>query len=198
MFKLKQPIILGSQSPRRREIFNMLGLDYTCISPKYNEPSPHNLHLDDLKIYPQYLAVQKALSISGKFPDKLVISFDTVIHFNGNILGKPQNSSEALTMLSSLNGKTHEVITGLSIAFKGKTIAEAKETTRVTFAQHHPDLLKQYAFSIEPLDKAGSYAIQGKGAFLVKSIQGCYYNVVGMPIQLSLELLKPFFLSVHN
>jgi septum formation protein len=110
-----------------------------------------------------------------------VIAADTVVVAEGVILGKPQDAEEAVKMLKQLSGKTHKVLTGIAIAYAGEILAEVCET-KVVFRQLSEDEIKQYVATGEPLDKAGAYGIQGKGAVLVEKIDGCYNNVVGLPL----------------
>jgi septum formation protein len=190
---LKHNLILGSQSPRRKRIFKMLGLSFQCKSPDFQEEVPQAILKKHLTRIPESFAVQKALSISADGKNDLVLSYDTAVFYQGSILGKPDNGEHAFQMLKLLNGKSHQVITGIALARDGRIICSGKETTEVTFAQVKREILQQYAFSREPRDKAGSYAIQGKGALLVKRIDGCYYNVMGVPVQTTLKFLKPYF-----
>jgi septum formation protein len=110
-----------------------------------------------------------------------VIAADTVVVAEGVILGKPQDAEEAVKMLKQLSGKTHKVLTGIAIAYAGEILAEVCET-KVVFRELSEDEIKQYVATGEPLDKAGAYGIQGKGAVLVEKIDGCYNNVVGLPL----------------
>jgi septum formation protein len=116
-----------------------------------------------------------------KGDDLPVIAADTVVVAEGVILGKPQDAEEAVKMLKQLSGKTHKVLTGIAIAYAGEILAEVCET-KVVFRELSEDEIKQYVATGEPLDKAGAYGIQGKGAVLVEKIDGCYNNVVGLPL----------------
>jgi septum formation protein len=116
-----------------------------------------------------------------KGDDLPVIAADTVVVAEGVILGKPQDAEEAVKMLKQLSGKTHKVLTGIAIAYAGEIFAEVCET-KVVFRDLSEDEIKQYVATGEPLDKAGAYGIQGKGAVLVEKIDGCYNNVVGLPL----------------
>ena len=171
----------------------MLGLQYSCKSPEFYEKIPRDDVIKNIMEVPEFFAVQKALSISCKSKSALVISYDTAVVHKKKILGKPANPQEALEMLKLLNGTCHQVITGVALTSGGKILFSANETTDVTFACVKDEVLKNYAFSKEPEDKAGAYAIQGRGAILVKKINGCYYNVMGVPVQLTLRSLEPYF-----
>jgi septum formation protein len=174
-------------------IFDMLGIAYCCRSPKFQEEFTKAAMEKPITRIPEFFAVHKALSISTVSRNDLVISYDTAVFYKGRMLGKPADGNHAFEMLKILNGRTHQVITGVALARNNKIISSGKELTEVTFSRTQDKLLKQYAFSQESEDKAGSYAIQGRGALLVKKIDGCYYNVVGVPIQLTLKMLKPYF-----
>jgi septum formation protein len=189
MFTLSRNLILGSKSPRRRYIFDMIGLEYQCKEPVFIETMPEECAAEQI---PEYLARQKALSLSSGNDNDLVISFDTVVLFQGRILGKPADRNEALEMLRQLNGNRHIVFTGVALACGNKIVESGNENTEVTFRSSGEDVLQKYVDSSEPLDKAGSYGIQGKGAVLVEKIKGCYYNVMGVPMHRTLRILEPF------
>jgi septum formation protein len=129
--------------------------------------------------------------LRGLPPGTLVLGADTVVLLGDRILGKPRDEGDALEMLGALNGRIHEVVTGVALARDGKVLASGSELTRVTFARTPEPALRAYAASPEPRDKAGAYAIQGHGARLVEKVDGCFYNVMGLPIQLTLRMLGP-------
>ncbi len=185
----KSSLILASISPRREFILRMLGFDFSLINPDFEENFDSDLPFKEV---PEFLAKGKALSIQAKASEDIVLSADTLVFLEGKILSKPKDHDEALHMLQSLNGQTHSVITGVAIAQAGKIMASGHTETLVSFVQSSALDLQTYARSSEPMDKAGSYAIQGRGACLVKKIEGCFYNVMGLPVQLTLDLLKPF------
>src|SRR5690606_5806457 len=179
-------LILASRSPRREQILRMLGLDFKVLVPDYEEVNPPGM---DPKGVPEHLARGKAASLSGLGPSTLVLGSDTVVLLGDRIMGKPNGADGALEMLSALNGRTHEVISGVALAREGRVLESGSVRTEVTFAKIPLDVLRNYAGSGEPLDKAGAYAIQGHGARLVESVSGCFYNVMGLPIQLTLRIL---------
>jgi septum formation protein len=183
-------LVLASQSPRREQILRMLGFTFTCQTPDYEEIIPEGMDPDSA---PEFLARGKAASVSGLGPDTLVLGSDTVVLLEGSLLGKPKNEAEAVRMLSLLNGKTHRVITGVAVAREGRVLESGAATSEVTFAKSAAETLKEYAHSGEPMDKAGAYAIQGRGAMLVEKVNGCFYNVMGLPVQLTLRMLNPYF-----
>lgn len=187
MFSLPYPLTLASQSPRRRQILEMLGFNFTVHASDVDETPPEGLPAAEV---PQALAERKALAISALRPGSLVLGSDTLVEIDGEVLGKPATEEEALAMLARLNGRTHRVYTGVALARDGVLLGAATGRTGVTFAKREEGELRLYASSGEPMDKAGSYAIQGRGAFLVEKIDGCFYNVMGLPVQETLNLLK--------
>ncbi len=174
-------IILASQSPRRRQLLEQIGLKFEIITSQIDEVIdtallPHEVAMS--------LANQKCLDIAEEVEDDyIIIAADTIVVNNDKILGKPKNAEEAFKMLNSLNGVWHEVITGICLI---RTIDGKQKndfvTTRVKMSQNKEELLRWYVSTGEPLDKAGAYGIQGFGAMLVEEIQGCFYNVMGLPI----------------
>jgi septum formation protein len=184
----KPELILASRSPRREQILSMLGFPFRIQVPDYEEINPPGM---DPKRVPEHLARGKAEAADAP-PGALVLSADTVVLLGDRILGKPRDPADALEMLRALNGRTHEVVTGVALARGGKVEASGSELSRVTFARAPEAVLKAYAASPEPLDKAGAYAIQGHGARLVEKVDGCFYNVMGLPIQLTLRILAPY------
>ena len=167
----------------------MLGFAFGIQVPEYEEINPPGM---DPKRVPEHLARGKAEAVAEPPPGALVLSADTVVLMGDRILGKPRDPADALEMLRALNGRTHEVVTGVALALNGKVEASGSELSRVTFARTPESVLKAYAASPEPLDKAGAYAIQGHGARLVEKVDGCFYNVMGLPIQLTLRMLAPY------
>lgn len=174
---MKPNIILASKSPRRKELLNMLGFDAIVVPAEKEETSaetnPRLLCLD--------LARAKAEEVAKKHPEDIVIGADTIVSIDDKILGKPKNRDEALSMLTLLSGKEHRVYTGVSILYKGMESVFA-EMTEVKMFENPRDTLISYIETGEPMDKAGAYGIQGKGALLVEGIKGDFYNVVGLPV----------------
>ena len=189
MFSLRHPLILASQSPRRRQILEMLGFTFSVEAVDLDETPPEGAAAPDI---PGLLARQKALAVSVTRPDALVLGSDTLVEIDGEVLGKPADEPAGLAMLKRLSGRTHHVYTGVALARGGALIGTATGRTAVTFASWGEPDLNAYVRSGEPLDKAGSYAIQGRGAFLVERIEGCFYNVMGLPVQESFHLLLPY------
>ena len=178
--------VLASASPRRSAILSQLNIPFRVESSGFDERA------DELapEERPRRFAEGKALDVSRRFPGEYVLGFDTLVFLNSEPLGKPKSKQEALEMLSRLNGCTHKVITGVAVAHDGRLVASDCEETRVTFRRVSPAELENYVASGEPMDKAGAYAIQGLGARLVKSIDGCFYNVVGLPVAKTLSMIE--------
>lgn len=171
-------VVLASSSPRRREIMGILTNDFICIPPDINEIAPSDI---ELELRPQYIASQKARYISKGFRGSLIIACDTSVIIDGKILNKPQNTEHARCMLKALSGNTHKVITGCCLSL-GQLERAFSVTTEVEFYELTDNEIESYVNTNEPYDKAGGYGIQSHGALFVKSINGDYYNVVGMPI----------------
>ena len=190
-------IILASQSPRRRYLLEQAGLEFSVIPSRFDESS---LELSSPDVYVRQLAESKARDISEQYPDSWVIGADTIVFIDGTILGKPGSESEARTMLKSLSGKTHQVLTGYCICCRriGRLFSEAVKT-QVRFKKLTEEEIDWYINSGEPFDKAGAYAIQGIGSFLVKRVNGSYTNVVGLPVCEIVEyLIKEKVLRLTN
>lgn len=176
-------IILASQSPRRAQLLQQFGLTFRIVpSPaeEWAEGEPQELA--------ERNAQQKAERISIDYPQSLTIGADTIVVLENRVLGKPAGPQEAASMLRDLSGKVHKVITGVALSTAGRTRTFAV-ITDVRFRELSEREIAAYVRSGEPLDKAGSYGIQGFGGLFVESIKGCYFNVVGLPMpRLALEL----------
>ncbi len=188
MFALTHPLVLASQSPRRRQILEMLGFDFTVQAADTDETPPLGMEAERV---PEFLALKKALEISRLRPEALVLGSDTLVELDGEILGKPVDAADAVAMLSRLHGRTHRVFTGVALARGGERLGSSTGRSEVTFASWNLSDLEAYVQGGEPMDKAGAYAVQGRGAFLVEKIDGCFFNVMGLPIQKTLHLLAP-------
>jgi septum formation protein len=184
-------IVLASGSPRRKELFAQLGLTPTIWSSDIPEMSSTTEKPESIA---KSLALQKALRASNIFEDSLIIAADTIVVLDGSIMGKPRNNGEAFEMLKALSGRSHEVITGIAIidSSKGSKVVEYEKTI-VTFRNLENDRINSYIDTGEVLDKAGAYGIQGKGALLVEKIEGCYFNVVGLPLTKLESCLEKYF-----
>lgn len=181
-------MILASKSPRRRELMEEAGYDFRCLTSDFDEtsvstPDPHDL--------PQLLAYHKALAVCDMAdPDELVIGSDTVVILDGQVLGKPADAQDAKDMLARLSGKTHEVTTGVSVQRGRRELLGFSQTARVTFWEMTPEEIDAYVASGEPMDKAGAYAVQGRGRLFVRGIEGDFYTVMGLPISRLYHELK--------
>lgn len=172
-------IILASASPRRQELIKLICSDFSVIPADIDETILDNIPIE---YAPEYLAVKKAEHIYRQSkPDDIVIGCDTGVFINNQMLGKPSDNRDAFEMLKMLSAKVHKVITGCAICCNGKTTSFS-EITEVEFYPLSDDEITAYINTGEPLDKAGSYGIQGKGSLLVKGINGDYFNVVGLPV----------------
>ena len=171
-------IILASASPRRQELLSRIVPDYECIPSGCEEFVPEGTPAQEV---PRLLAEQKALAVAKDHPDDLVIGSDTVVVLNGTIFGKPKDMADAHRMLRSLSGQKHFVCTGVAVAEKGSVRSFLQET-EVEFYPLSEETIDAYIATGEPMDKAGAYGIQGKGAVLVKGIVGDYFNVMGFPV----------------
>ncbi len=188
MFIASCPIILASASPRRRELLQALGLHCTCIPAAIDE-TPRSRETP--AAFAMRMARDKAETIAAvQTSATCVIGADTVVSIDGRILGKPADHTEALHFLELLNGKTHTVITGYTLIARHQGLELTRHAlTRVRFGHFDRAVLKAYACTTEPLDKAGAYAIQGAGAFLPAAIDGSSTNVIGLPVQELLQIL---------
>ena len=184
-------LILASQSPRRRELLGRITEQFIVRPTGCDE----SFTCADPAEHAHQLALRKcAAAVAESAPEDAVIAADTVVFLDGVLLEKPGSEAEAKAMLRRLSGHTHIVCTGVAVAYKGETRSFVQQT-RVTFHELSDGLIDWYVATGEPMDKAGSYGIQGKGALLVKGIEGDYFNVVGLPIaslyRLLLEMQVP-------
>ena len=173
-------IILASQSPRRKELLERMGIrDFETISPNVDESAFRGLPPEELV---RRLSAEKAAAVAGKAgEDAIVIAADTVVALEGAVLGKPADELDAFKMLSALSGVRHQVYTGVTVC-RGGEKQTAHEVTDVTFRELSEEEIEHYIATGEPMDKAGAYGIQGYGALLIQGISGDYYNVMGLPV----------------
>ena len=172
-------VILASASPRRLALLQQIGIEATVCPADFDEVSGSAVQAEDVVLANAVGKCQAVVKIKG---DSLpVIAADTVVVAEGVILGKPQDAEDAVVMLKQLSGKTHKVLTGIAVSYAGEMLAEVCET-KVVFRDLTDEEIKNYVATGEPLDKAGAYGIQGKGAVLVEKIYGCYNHVVGLPL----------------
>jgi septum formation protein len=181
------PLILASASPRRKQLLEQIGMPFipipSCIEENEdgNDPMSHTLILSE----------KKAKAVFQKSKEQWILGADTIVVIDQEIIGKPGNQVEALSMLQRLSGKNHEVITGFCVLNPSGLLAHSEAvSTIVEFRDLQRNEIESYVNTGEPFGKAGSYAIQGIGAFLIKGIQGSYTNVVGLPISALISALQ--------
>jgi septum formation protein len=183
-------LVLASASPRRRELLTQAGYEFT-VHPAHIPEDPHPN--EDPIAYVTRLARQKAEAVFNvllsNHPNLIVLGADTTVTLDDNILGKPENPEDAARMLRLLSGRTHRVITGVSVVAAART-ETAAEVTAVQFLTLSEAEIADYIATGEPNDKAGAYAIQGRAARWIPRIEGCYFNVVGLPIALVSTLFE--------
>lgn len=179
-------VILASSSPRRRELLTLIGIPHEVIPAEIDETyrdgeegAPHALRL----------AREKGAVIAALHPDAVVISADTIVLIDGLVLGKPRDHADAERMLSMLGGQTHVVLTAVAVSYRGKMHSDV-ESVRVTFRTLDRERIRAYIATGEPMDKAGSYGIQGFGATLVERVDGDYFAVMGLPLARMVDLLQ--------
>jgi septum formation protein len=186
-FRNHSPIVLASGSPRRRELLSDLGLTFDVHPSSLEEPHPEPG--ESPAAYVLRMAELKTLDVAARFRGATVIGADTAVVLGDRIMGKPQSKLDALEMLTLLSGATHQVVSGFCVVLPdGETLSEAVSTD-VDMRQSTEGELMCYIETGEPMDKAGAYAIQGVGTFLVTAIRGSYTNVVGLPMAKVVEVL---------
>ncbi len=186
--KIVDPIILASASPRRRELLAQAGVQFTVSVPGCDETPLVGESPQEMVVR---LAVLKARAIANHNPAAYVIGADTTVHVGGETLGKPGSVEEACEMLDKIQGKTHEVWGGVAIVHHASELVQSwSDVTSVTMRPMNRATIEQYVATGEPMDKAGSYAIQGIGLQFVESISGSYSNVVGLNIASVMEKLR--------
>lgn len=193
----KRRLILASSSPRRKKLLKEIGIEFEIIPSIISEEDPDYLGLKPYLVV-EHLALRKALEVSKREKNKpfIVIGADTIVLINNEILGKPKDEEQAYIMLNKLSGKWHEVLTGICIIEINdleKKLITSYEKTSVKIKKLSKEEIKSYIKTKEPMDKAGSYAIQGLGVSFIEKINGCYNNVVGLPLFLLFNLLKKEF-----
>lgn len=190
---LGMTIILGSTSPRRAEILSFFTLAFEIKTPSFDEEA-HPFQGDPIE-YAMFLAKGKADSLKNE--QKVVITADTVVYHDGKIFGKPLSLEENFNTIKALNGKQHSVFTAVTGQLGNRQISDIEES-KVLFHSLSDEQIWQYCRGVGTLDKAGGYAIQGKGALIVKAIEGCYYNVMGLPLNALQRVLKQFNIDLWS
>ena len=181
-------LILASGSPRRRELMALITQDYTVITSDVDESE---ITADTPAHLAQSLATAKAEAVAAAHPADTVCGFDTVVECDGAVFGKPRDEADALRMLTALQGRHHTVCTGVTVRQGDRSLTET-ETTEVYFRPASREELLGYIATGEPMDKAGAYGIQGKGALLVEGIRGDFFNVMGLPLLRLSRMLEQF------
>lgn len=185
--------ILASASPRRKELLGIFGVDFEVVESDFDE-STLKYDGENSGLYVRELALLKANSVAAKIKGRgeaLIIAADTVVCAQNKILGKPQNKADAFKMLKMLSGTVHEVRTGVCVYRLSDAMSvSADAVTRVKFKELTDDKINAYINTGEPMDKAGSYGIQGIGSVLIDEIHGDYFNVVGLPLSLLADILE--------
>jgi septum formation protein len=193
---IQRKIVLASASPRRAEILRNAGFEFEIIPAEIDESMRRR---ETAEAYVRRLAKEKALSVARQLPirhgllHRPVVGADTTVRLEGEILGKPGSAEEARKMLRRLSGKWHEVLTGLAVMRMGDAGERPRvvvEKTRVEFARLSEKEIEEYIKTGEPFDKAGAYAIQGRGGKFIPRIEGCYFNVMGLPLARLHAMLK--------
>lgn len=190
------PIILGSQSPRRREILSYFSLPFTVAKPDYDEEAlPFE---GDPVDYGAQLAIGKGAALLPLFPQAAILTADTLVFQEGVLFGKPRDRAEATAFLRQLAGKWHSVYTAVALHHAGTFKQQLVEETRVLFNTLSSEQIDRYLDAIPWHDKAGGYAIQLGGALLVRKIDGCFYNVMGLPINAVASLLATLGINLWH
>ncbi len=182
------PVILASGSPRRQELLASINVQFTIIKPNVDEESFDTDTLNPSQLV-EFLAQKKAEVVAQDNQNAIVIGSDTVVAINGKILGKPHSKDEAFAMLKELQNNRHQVISGIAISYQDRC-RSSHAITQVTMNPMTDEQIQQYIATGEPMDKAGAYAIQGYTSLFIPKIEGCYFNVVGMSLNLLNTLIK--------
>jgi septum formation protein len=181
-------VVLASQSPRRGEILRQAGIEFTVRPANVDESVQPD---EGAEAYVRRLAEAKALAVDAA-PDEIVLGADTTVALDHHLLGKPADRTDAVRMLRLLSGRRHEVVTGICLR-QGSRIVHDAAVTLVWFIHLNDAEIEEYVASSEPMDKAGAYAIQGLASKFIEKIDGCYFNVVGLPVALVYRRLRDGF-----
>jgi len=194
MKKSLHTLILASTSPRRKDLLSQIDLTFTIVPSDFEEDMSLPLSPDMLTMH---LSKEKALAVAKDYPDAVIIGADTVVAIDGAVLGKTHTNEDAQRMLSMLSGKTHQVITGLTVIIPAgesptgvQIIESVASINDVTFKPLAAEEIEWYIQTGEPLEKAGAYGIQGFGAMFVEKIEGSYSGIVGLPLEILYEIFR--------
>lgn len=179
------PVILASQSPRRRELLTLVGIAH-AVRPAHVDES--YLAGEQPRAHCERLAREKASTVATRHPEALVIGSDTIVVVDGDVLGKPRDEAHAVEMLARLSGRSHVVMTAVAVEWRGVELSSVEEVG-VTFHPLTPEDIHAYVATGEPMDKAGAYGIQGYGATIVQRVDGDYFAVMGLPLQRLVRLM---------
>ena len=188
IWKRDDQLILASASPRRAELLQQVDIPFrrvvSGVDEDLQDPADPDEHVREL-------SRRKAEDVAKDLSSGVVLGADTIVVLDEHILGKPVDEKEAAEMLAMLSGRTHQVYTGLTLIDAARDVSVSHvEITEVTFRELYKDEITGYVATGEPMDKAGAYGIQGRGALLVSGIKGCYFNVVGLPLASLLDLIR--------
>ncbi len=192
-----QKLVLASASPRRITLLKDLGAQFSAVTSSFREPGYKNNQSPSE--YVRENAQGKACDVAAQYDDALIVGADTVVVFRDRVLGKPETLEEAFEYMQMLKGQTHAVYTGICLVDAADNKVHCDyEKTLVTFRKLADSEISFYLSRINPMDKAGAYAIQGEGALIVESIKGCYYNVVGFPLARLEQMLLDMGMSLFE
>jgi MAF protein len=181
-------VVLASASPRRQAFLELLGLDFIVDPAEIDEPSPQRV--DNPEAFARALARAKASVVAGRHGGEPVLAADTIVSLDGELLGKPRDGGEAIAMLQRLRGRVHDVTSGVAVAGADGSLRLGGTTTRVTMRPYGDDEIAASVAAGMPFDKAGGYAIQDQDLVPVAHFDGCYCNVVGLPLAVTIRLLE--------
>lgn len=188
----QRPLVLASASPRRQELAALLGIHYHIIVPPDIDEAPLAGEPPDILV--KRLAFSKAKAVLGDVPEGILLGADTIVVCDEEILGKPRDAEHALRMLQRLNGRGHQVYTGVVLLDVVQGVVTREQSavvcTQVWFRRVSDEHLRRYVATGEPMDKAGAYGAQGYGSTLIERIEGCYFNVVGLPVSRVCAMLE--------
>jgi len=183
----RQILVLASTSPRRISLLKHLGMPFEAFDPGDAENS---VALDPVEHVREH-AQCKAEAVAEKYPNRLVVAADTIVVLDGKIIEKPRSTGGAKAMLRALCGRTHTVISAITVVKRDERHSDTRiEETRVTMKKLSDEEIDTYVSTGEPMDKAGAYAAQGIGAIIIERVEGCFYNIVGLPMSLLHDMLK--------
>ncbi len=187
---MSSPLLLASNSPRRRELLAEAGFDFITVAPRVAERFDVSLTLCELTVFN---AIRKAMSVARMHPRKIVLAADTLVALDNQTIGKPKDRSDAIASLRRLSGRVHEVCSSVFIChFARGRSTSFQEISRVHFRKLSEAAIHAYIDKVNPLDKAGAYAAQGAGAEIIEKIEGSYTNVVGLPMEKTVVALAEF------